>query len=64
MSTMSTMTIEKVAVMGAGTMGNGIAQVFAQSGFDVYIRDIEDGFVERGFERSTGAWAGWSKKKS
>ena len=42
------MTIEKVAVMGAGTMGNGIAQVFAQSGFDVYIRDVEDGFIERG----------------
>ncbi|TDI36879.1 MAG: 3-hydroxybutyryl-CoA dehydrogenase [Acidobacteria bacterium] len=40
--------IEKVAVMGAGTMGNGIAQVFAQSGFEVYLRDIEDAFVERG----------------
>ena len=45
---MSTMTIEKVAVMGAGTMGNGIAQVFAQSGFDVYVRDVEDGFIEHG----------------
>ena len=40
--------IEKVAVMGAGTMGNGIAQVFAQSGFEVYLRDVEDAFVERG----------------
>ena len=39
--------IEKVAVMGAGTMGNGIAQVFAQSGFEVYLRDVEDAFVER-----------------
>ncbi len=40
--------IEKVAVMGAGTMGNGIAQVFAQSGFEVYLRDVEDAFVDRG----------------
>ena len=40
--------IEKVAVMGAGTMGNGIAQVFAQSGFEVYLRDVEDAFVQRG----------------
>ena len=40
--------IQKVAVMGAGTMGNGIAQVFAQSGFEVYLRDVEDAFVERG----------------
>jgi 3-hydroxybutyryl-CoA dehydrogenase len=40
--------IEKVAVMGAGTMGNGIAQVFAQSGCEVYLRDVEDAFVERG----------------
>ena len=38
----------KVAVMGAGTMGNGIAQVFAQSGFEVYLRDVETPFVERG----------------
>ncbi len=42
------MTISKVAVIGAGTMGNGIAQVFAQNGFDVYLRDVEDGFIDRG----------------
>ncbi len=40
--------IEKIAVMGAGTMGSGIAQVFAQSGFEVYLRDVEDAFVDRG----------------
>lgn len=44
------MPIQKVAVIGAGTMGNGIAQVFAQSGFDVYLRDVEDAFVERGLD--------------
>ncbi len=51
------MAIQKVAVIGAGTMGNGIAQVFAQSGFDVYLRDVEDAFVERGLgaiEKSLG----------
>ncbi len=42
------MNIRKIGVIGAGTMGNGIAQVFAQSGFDVYLRDIKTEFVERG----------------
>ena len=35
--------------MGAGLMGNGIAQVCAQAGFEVIMRDIEDRFVENGF---------------
>lgn len=39
-----------VGVVGAGTMGNGIAQVSATAGYDVVMRDIEDAFVERGFE--------------
>ena len=42
------MEIQKVAVMGAGTMGNGIAQIFAQSGFDVYLRDVKREFLESG----------------
>ncbi len=42
------MDIKKVAVIGAGTMGNGIAQVFAQAGFQVLIVDIKKEFVERG----------------
>jgi len=42
------MEIKKVGVIGAGQMGNGIAQVFAQSGFEVVMRDIEDRFVENG----------------
>jgi len=42
------MPIRKIGVIGAGTMGNGIAQVFAQSGFDVYLRDVKTEFVERG----------------
>ncbi len=34
------MGIEKIGVVGAGTMGNGIAQVFASSGFNVVMRDV------------------------
>ena len=40
--------VKKICVMGAGLMGNGIAQVCAQSGFEVAMRDIEDRFVENG----------------
>lgn len=42
------MAIQKVGVVGAGTMGNGIAQVFAAAGFDVLMRDIKEEFVARG----------------
>jgi len=38
--------IEKIGVVGAGTMGHGIAQVVAQSGFEVLIRDIEERLLE------------------
>jgi 3-hydroxybutyryl-CoA dehydrogenase len=38
----------KIAVIGAGTMGNGIAQVFASSGYSVYLRDIAPELVEKG----------------
>jgi 3-hydroxybutyryl-CoA dehydrogenase len=44
------MEIKKIGVVGAGTMGNGIAQVAAQIGCDVVMRDIEDSFVERGIK--------------
>jgi 3-hydroxybutyryl-CoA dehydrogenase len=39
--------IKKVVVVGGGTMGNGIAQVFATSGFDVALVDAQPEFVER-----------------
>ncbi len=42
------MEIKKIAVIGAGTMGNGITQVFAQNGFPVTMIDIKDEFLERG----------------
>jgi 3-hydroxybutyryl-CoA dehydrogenase len=44
------MEIKKIGIVGAGTMGNGIAQVAAQIGCDVIMRDIEDSFVERGIK--------------
>ncbi|MBV7275722.1 3-hydroxybutyryl-CoA dehydrogenase [Clostridium sp. PL3] len=40
--------MKKICVLGAGTMGAGIAQVFAAKGYEVILRDIKDEFVERG----------------
>lgn len=42
------MAIKKIGVMGAGLMGAGIAQVAAQSGFEVNLMDVEERFVQKG----------------
>jgi len=42
------MSIQRVGVIGAGTMGNGIAHVFARSGFNVVLCDVEQRFLDRG----------------
>ena len=42
------MDIRSVCVVGAGTMGNGIAHVFAQYGFAVTLNDVKQEFLERG----------------
>ncbi|MEX5589428.1 3-hydroxybutyryl-CoA dehydrogenase [Pseudomonas urmiensis] len=42
------MSIEQIAVIGAGTMGNGIAQVCAVAGFQVLVIDVSDAALERG----------------
>ena len=42
------MEIKKICVLGAGLMGNGIAQVCAQAGFQVAMRDIEQRFIDGG----------------
>jgi 3-hydroxybutyryl-CoA dehydrogenase len=42
--------IRTVAVLGAGTMGNGIAHVFARYGYNVILRDVETRFLDRGME--------------
>ena len=41
------MTIQRVGVVGAGTMGNGIAHVFAGAGYDVVLCDVEQKFLDR-----------------
>jgi len=42
------MDIKKICVLGAGLMGSGIAQVSAEAGYEVSMRDIEDRFVQGG----------------
>ena len=42
------MRIQRVGVIGAGTMGNGIAHVFARAGFNVVLCDVEQRFLDRG----------------
>jgi 3-hydroxybutyryl-CoA dehydrogenase len=42
------MEIKVIGVLGAGSMGNGIAQVVSQAGYQVIMRDIEDRFVQNG----------------
>jgi len=44
----STQVNEIIGVVGAGTMGNGIAQVAARAGYKVVMRDVRDEFLERG----------------
>src|SRR6201988_2228534 len=44
------MNIQRVGVIGAGTMGNGIAHVFARSGFSVRLCEVEQRFLDRGIE--------------
>jgi enoyl-CoA hydratase/3-hydroxyacyl-CoA dehydrogenase len=48
------MAIQKVAVLGAGNMGSGIAQAFAQAGFEVQMRDVKPELVEKGRARIEG----------
>jgi len=45
------MGISKVGVIGAGTMGHGIAQICAMAGCEVVLQDIDAGGVERGLEK-------------
>ncbi len=45
------MAVRTIAVLGAGQMGGGIAQVAAMAGYDVVMRDIEQRFVDGGFSK-------------
>ena len=42
--------IERVGIIGAGTMGNGIAHVFARCGFAVLLCEVEQRLLDRGLE--------------
>jgi len=52
------MEIKKIAVIGAGIMGNGIAQVCAQAGFEVSMRDIDQACLDKGMKK---IWKNLSK---
>lgn len=47
---MNIKTIRTVAVLGAGTMGNGIAHVFARAGYKVLLRDVEQKYLDRALD--------------
>ena len=42
------MEIKKVMVVGAGQMGSGIAQVCAQAGYQVFLNDVKDEYLDKG----------------
>jgi 3-hydroxybutyryl-CoA dehydrogenase len=55
------MAVRKIAVIGAGLMGSGIAQVCASSGYETTMRDVEQGFIDRGMEGIRGSLARFVK---
>ncbi len=48
------MEIRKVAVIGGGTMGNGIAHVFAMKGFEVYLTEMDEDLYKRAMNIISG----------
>ena len=57
------MTIQRVGVIGAGTMGAGIAQVCARAGLDVIVREPDSNLVDRGLARLEDGLGRWIKKE-
>jgi len=49
------MAIRKVGVLGCGLMGSGIAEVAARAGFETVVREVEQGFLDKGMERIRGS---------
>jgi len=56
------MEIKKIGVVGAGTMGAGIAQVCAGGGFEVVVREVADEFLEKGLARIRKGIDKWVEK--
>jgi 3-hydroxybutyryl-CoA dehydrogenase len=57
------MDVKVFGVVGAGQMGNGIAQVAAACGLSVIMVDVKDEFVQRGMAASPAAWTAGEKGK-
>jgi 3-hydroxybutyryl-CoA dehydrogenase len=57
------MQVNTIGVVGAGQMGNGIAQVFATAGFKVIMQDVKSEFVERGLTVIKGSLAKFLEKQ-
>ncbi len=55
---------EIIGIIGAGTMGNGIAQTAAASGFDVIMCDIQQDFVDKGFQNISKSLDRFVKKET
>jgi len=55
---------EKIGIIGAGTMGNGIAQTAANAGFDVVMNDISSEFVDRGIANISKSLDRFVKKET
>ena len=57
------MAFRKIGVVGAGTMGNGIAQAFAQAGFDVVMSDVAQAALDRALATISGSYDRLIKKE-
>jgi 3-hydroxybutyryl-CoA dehydrogenase len=59
---MTKMTMKKIGVIGAGTMGNGIVQAFGVAGFDVVMTDVSGAALQRGLATLSGSFDRLIKK--
>src|SRR3989442_614721 len=50
-------SIQRVGVVGFGQMGSGIAQVCAHAGLDTLVREVDQAFIDKGFQRVDGSLA-------
>jgi 3-hydroxybutyryl-CoA dehydrogenase len=56
------MTFTRIAIIGAGAMGNGVAQVSAQAGYDVILQDISEAALEKAVTTMRGSLEKFEKK--
>ena len=56
------MDLRKIAVVGAGTMGNGISQAFAQAGVEVALTDVAQAQLDRAMKTVAGSFDRLVKK--